>query len=106
MKIKRPIIALVLSALFPGFGQLYNGQIRKGLLYISIKLVINILRREPFELLVSQYKEGKQSFDEDMVFIVFSYTLAELILWVYSMVDAKRNAEILLQRDREENNES
>jgi hypothetical protein len=103
MKIKRPIFSLILSAIFPGFGQLYNGQVIKGLLYISIKLVINLLRKEPFELLVNEFKAGKDSFDNDIVFIVFSYTVAELVLWVYSMVDAKKNAELLNEKRSEQN---
>lgn len=95
MKIRRPIIALILSALFPGFGQLFNGQLTKGLLYISIKLVINFLRKEPLELLVNQFKQGKQTFDNDVIIIVLGYTVADLVLWIYSMIDAKKNAEVL-----------
>ena len=105
MKIKRHIIALILSALFPGFGQLYNGQIAKGLLYILIKLAINLLRKEPLELLMNQFKQGKQTFDGDVLFIVLSYTLADLVLWIYSMIDAKRNAEFLDEKQGEQKND-
>ena len=105
MKIKRHIIALILSAVFPGFGQLYNGQIAKGLLYISIKLVINLLRKEPLELIMNQFKQGKQTFDSDEFFIVLSYTIADMVLWIYSMIDAKRNAEVLDEKHGEQNNE-
>ena len=105
MKIKRHIIALILSALFPGFGQLYNGQIAKGLFYISIKLVINLLRKEPLETMMNQFKQGRQTFDGDVLFIVLSYTLADLVLWIYSMLDAKRNAEVLDERQGEQKND-
>ncbi len=99
MKIKRPILALILSAFFPGFGQIYNGHITKGLIYVCIKFAINLLRREPLETLIKEVKAGRESIDSGIAIIVFSYTLAELILWVYSMIDAKRCAEEINNRN-------
>lgn len=105
MKIKRPVIALILSAVFPGFGQLYNSQITKGIVYIGIKLVINLLRREPLELIVNQFKQGRQNFDSDALIIVLGYTAADIVLWIYSMMDAKKNAEVLEQKRSEHSND-
>lgn len=39
---KNPGLAAVLSFLFTGLGQIYNGQIGKGLLYIGL-MVLNVL---------------------------------------------------------------
>ena len=40
---KKPALALVLSAIFPGLGQIYNNQIPKGIALIGLNVVINFL---------------------------------------------------------------
>jgi len=39
IQIKSPIFALFLSAIFPGIGQLYNGDAGAGILYIILALI-------------------------------------------------------------------
>lgn len=93
MKIRRPHIALVLSALFPGFGQIYNRQYYKGIFYICFKLVINSLRRGPLEIFLEARKTADISVDDKIVLIVVAYTIADIILWIVGIIDAKGNAE-------------
>ncbi len=42
-KRKNPKIALILSAIFPGLGQIYVKQIPKGVVLIALNLIINYL---------------------------------------------------------------
>jgi len=102
MKIRRPFIALALSALFPGFGQIYNRQYNKGIFYICFKLVINTLRREPLEILLEARKAGDITVDNSIVLIVVAYTIADIILWITGVIDAKRNAESLEKKMQNE----
>ncbi|MBN2367147.1 MAG: zinc-ribbon domain-containing protein [Calditrichaeota bacterium] len=41
-EIKNPAIAAILSFLFTGLGQIYNGQIEKGILFIIIGIILAI----------------------------------------------------------------
>ncbi len=105
MKIRRPHIAIILSALFPGFGQIYNRQYNKGIFYICFKLVINLLRKEPMEMMLAAKKAGDIAVDNNTVLIVAAYTIADIILWILSVVDAKRNAEIIEKQIENKNDE-
>ncbi|RSL32126.1 hypothetical protein D7Z54_17005 [Salibacterium salarium] len=66
---KNPVIAVVLSALLCGLGQMYNGQIGKGILFAVIQF-INVL-----------------------LFMVFIGYVTYLIFWIYNMIDAYKQAE-------------
>ncbi len=61
---KDPGIAVVLSFFFTGLGQIYNGQIGKGLLFIVIQ-IINVL----------------------LMFVVIGFITGPLF-WIYGMYDA------------------
>ena len=65
---KNPSVATVLSFLFMGLGQFYNGQIKKGVLFIVCYIVSIIL----------------------MSFIVGFITTP--VLWIWGMIDANRSA--------------
>ena len=86
---KNPIIAIVLSALLPGLGQVYNAQIGKGLFLILFNMIINFLIREP----LLKVMDDSSSVDRSTMIVFIGYFLAAMILWVYSIVDAKRNAD-------------
>lgn len=105
MKIKRSYIAIILSALFPGFGQLYNRQFNKGLFYICFKLTINLLRKEPLQLILDAKKAGDIAVDDSTILIVAGYTIADIMLWVMSVIDAKRNAEEIESKIQGESDE-
>jgi len=61
---KHPGIAAVLSFLFTGLGQIYNGQLRKGLLFMVIGF-INLL----------------------LTFVLIGFVTAP-IWWIYNVYDA------------------
>jgi TM2 domain-containing membrane protein YozV len=89
-KRKNPKIALILSAIFPGLGQIYVKQIPKGVVLIALNLIINYLLINPLEAFMTS---GGSTADMSTIYIVLGYTVAGLILWIYAIVDAKRAAE-------------
>lgn len=90
-KKKRPLLALILSALLPGLGQIYNEQFSKGAVLLGLHMIINLLLREPLE----QVMERGFDLETPTLVVFFGYTVAGLILWIYAMTDAKRYAELV-----------
>lgn len=66
---KNPGIAAVLSFIHAGLGQIYNGQITKGLVLVFVQLMNYLL-----------------------MFVLIGFVTAP-ILWIYSIYDAYRTAE-------------
>jgi TM2 domain-containing membrane protein YozV len=66
---KNPGLAAVLSFFITGLGQIYNGQIAKGVLFIIIQ-AINVL----------------------LMYVVIGFITCP-IFWIWGMVDAYRTAE-------------
>jgi hypothetical protein len=89
-KRKNPTIALILSAIFPGLGQIYVRQIPKGAVLIVLNLIINYLLISPLEVIM---ESGGSMSDMSTLYIVLGYTVAGLILWIYAIIDAKKTAE-------------
>ena len=85
-------LAMFLSVVFPGFGQLYNAQIIKGLILLSIAvislLVISLSADKDslFRNIAALFalRKGGAAPSPTMIF----FTLAYLIAWLYSIVDA------------------
>lgn len=94
-KIKRPLLSLFLSGLLPGLGQLYNGQIRKGIILVGLNIVINFLLRDPLE----QVMENGFNVPDPVLVVFAGYTIAGLVLWIYAMADAKSYAESVNKRN-------
>jgi len=65
---KNPWIALFLSFIFAGFGQLYNGEVSKGEMLVIIQ-VINVF-----------------------LFFIFVGMITYTMVWIYAMVDAYSTA--------------
>ena len=65
---KSPILALILSIFFPGIGQFYNGQPKKGIIII-IAAIISVA-----------------------LFIIMIGAVLYLIVWVYALYDAYTSA--------------
>lgn len=65
---KSPILALILSVFFPGIGQFYNGQPKKGIILI-IAAIISVA-----------------------LFIIMIGAVLYLIVWVYALYDAYTSA--------------
>ncbi len=86
---KRPLLALVLSGILPGLGQIYNGENQKGLILVVLNFVINYLLQDPMQ----RFMEKGFTLDRPTLVVFMGYTVAGLILWLYAMIDAKRTAE-------------
>lgn len=71
---KSPGIALILSLLIPGVGQMYNGEIGKGILILLIAII---------------------SIPLALVFIGF---LTYIAVWIYGMIDAYEGAHRINQK--------
>ncbi len=66
---KNPAIATVLSFFIMGLGQIYNGQIGKGILFIVMYVISALL-----------------------MFVVVGF-ITTPILWIWGMIDAHRSAD-------------
>ena len=71
---KNPGVAAVLSFFFSGLGQIYNGQILKGLLFMAVQVVNFVLS-----------------------FVVIGL-FTGFIVWVWAIIDAYTSAELLNAR--------
>lgn len=74
---KNPGVAAVLSFFITGLGQIYNGQIAKGVLFIIIQ-AINVL----------------------LMYVVIGFITCP-IFWIWGMVDAYRTAEKINSRTKQ-----
>ena len=88
-RVKNPLIAIILSALLPGLGQIYNAQVAKGLFLIGFNMVINYLLKEPLLKVI----EDPDSVERETMIVFVGYSIAGIVLWIYSIVDAKLNAD-------------
>jgi TM2 domain-containing membrane protein YozV len=80
-RMKNPGVAAVLSFFITGLGQIYNGQIAKGVLFIVIQ-AINVL----------------------LMYVLIGF-ITSPIFWIWGMVDAYRTAEkINVKTNRPTNN--
>ncbi|WP_020395648.1 signal peptidase I [Thiolinea disciformis] len=85
-KPRRPLFALLLSLVLPGFGQLYNGQVNKALwLYLIFSLLTL-----PMMVFIALYLPNGL-----MLPVLVVSLLAVLGIWFYGMWDAWRTAQSL-----------
>lgn len=96
---KNPLLALILSAILPGLGQIYNSHIGKGLFFIGFNMVINFLIREPLTVVLDNM-ENLDNVDSPTMFVFVGYSLASMVLWIYAMYDAKKCAELINEEAR------
>ena len=89
-KRKSPILALVLSAVLPGLGQIYNSQLVKGILLLALNFGISYLIREPLALVLGS---SGPFWERPDAFLFLSYGFAGAVLVVVSMIDAKQTAD-------------
>lgn len=89
---KNPTLALILSAVFPGLGQIYNNQVPKGVIFLVLNTIINFLLYEPLQR-VFEAKGGMP--DRPTLIVVSGYTIAGMVLWLFSIIDAKKTAEMI-----------
>ncbi len=91
-KRKNSVLALILSAVLPGLGQIYNSQIVKGLLLLALNFGISYLIREPLALVLGSSGPLMERPD---IFLFLAYGLAGTVLVVVSMIDAKQTADMI-----------
>lgn len=92
-KIKRPYLALFLSFLFPGLGQLYNGQMQKGFVIIAIFMAINFLASNPLSIIMDNGVENMDTLESNTLILFIGYSVAALFLTAVAMYDAKLTAD-------------
>ncbi len=93
-----PGVAAILSFIFNGLGQIYNGQIKKGLFIVFIS-TLSMLILIAGAILIGLYLYGKIIFSAQIIygFLLFSIGLIFIcILGIWSIFDAYNVAE----RDR------
>lgn len=89
-----PGLATVLSFIFNGLGQLYNGEILKGLVIIflsAVSLLIFILG----SVLIGFWLSGRVIFDQELLLgliLFFTGLVFICILGIYSILDAHKTA--------------
>jgi len=84
-KRRKPIVALLMSAVLPGFGQLYNGEVNKAIWLFVAVVFVNL----PWLAFVLLAFPGAS-----LVPMLLLTLLAMIGLWVYGMVDALRQARL------------
>ncbi|EIJ36492.1 signal peptidase I [Thiothrix nivea] len=83
IKRRKPLFALLMSLILPGFGQLYNGEINKAIwLFLSFTLLA-----VPAVVLIALYLPASWTLPA-----LLASVLAWLGVWLYGMVDAFRSA--------------
>lgn len=112
---KQPLLAGLLSFVFPGFGQLYNGQYEKGLglfalCALLVMLLLDRLVISPFASMARQAaRDGRVPVAEQMegtrdVLASYGFVAWALIvigiavylgLWIYTIIDAYRTCQRL-----------
>ncbi len=88
-KRKSPILAVLLSVLWPGLGQLYNGHYAKGIALLGLVLAIHFLSREPTNIAMEFNEKGMLAqVPNDTVVLILVYALAALLITGVAIYDA------------------
>lgn len=81
---KIPILAAFLSFIIPGAGQIYNQEIRKGVIYLITSIVV------PIMALYLLYENNNMDIAIFANFVIIAY----IIFYIYTIIDAYRIAKI------------
>lgn len=103
VKRRNPLVAVILSGILPGLGQIYNAQIVKGLILVAIGILINILIYIDIGDFVLRFYQNRGLIEitpQDMpvMLAVLGYSTAWLVLLLYAVIDAKKTADRLNER--------
>ena len=90
---RRKVVAFILSGIFPGLGQFYNGQRAKGagFLVAGIALSWLMIRAVPTDLSALVDVSGNRSPPPALMKALVA-TLVLLAIWLWSVIDAWRAA--------------
>lgn len=91
--LKRPYLALFLSFIFPGLGQLYNGENKKGFTIVAVFMTINFLVSKPLSIIMENGVESLETVESNTMILFFGYSVAALFLTALAMYDAKLTAD-------------
>jgi len=83
-------LATVLSAIFPGLGQFYNGKIIKGFIFSIIGIILSFSLYLFFFAIIEPYFLVELSYDSSLVFALFY-----LVVWAFSIIDANKDSKKL-----------
>jgi arabinogalactan oligomer / maltooligosaccharide transport system permease protein len=95
-KRKNPILALILSGLLPGLGQIYNNQIVKGLIFFAVNALISMMAYGPFIQFMKSFGSPEDlSGDLSSLYKLLIYSSAGTVVLIVAMIDAKKSADKL-----------
>jgi hypothetical protein len=83
---KSPIIAAITSFFIPGVGQIYNGEIIKGLAFVTIGVILVLLAF----ILVIPALMAPSLFE-----FVLILSIPYLVFWAYNVYDAYKTADLI-----------
>lgn len=83
LKRRKPLLALLMSFILPGFGQLYNGELNKAIWLLLGFALLTV----PAVALIALYLPTHWAFPALLVSIMLI-----ILLWLYGMLDAFRSA--------------
>jgi len=99
-KRKNPILALVLSGLLPGLGQLYNNQIPKGLLFFGLNILLSYVSYAPFVSFLNSWSSFLDSPPQmSQLLKLLIYSLVATVILIAAMIDAKMSADRINARN-------
>jgi len=85
-------IATVLSAIFPGLGQFYNGKLTKGFVFFIIggllfyrAYIFFIAKLDPIVFIIKGFAQYSG------IFILIFF----VVLWAFSIIDANKDSKVL-----------
>jgi hypothetical protein len=93
---RRKVVALVLSGIFPGLGQVYNRQPVKGVAFVVVGGVLSwfAARAFPGDLLVQNLLAQNPPPVQNLLGVALILPLSLLlIVWFWSLIDAWRSAD-------------
>ncbi|MDO5861593.1 MAG: zinc ribbon domain-containing protein [Thermoplasmata archaeon] len=87
-------VALILSLIIPGLGQMYIGQFKRGAGFLVLAILIYVLAILVFALMTSMIDTPTSQDTAALIVLTYggAFTLAYLALWIYSMYDAYTKA--------------
>ncbi len=88
-KRKSPTLAVLLSLLWAGLGQIYNGHYAKGIALMGLVFVVHTLSKGPAKIIMEFNENGAlEQVPQSTVILVMGYALAGLLITGVAIYDA------------------
>ncbi|WP_425614557.1 hypothetical protein NA78x_004429 [Anatilimnocola sp. NA78] len=102
--LRSPGLAAVLCFFWTGLGQIYNGQIAKGLLLFCLQGFLSLLSMLVFFRVVAIPYHPSQQFEQNIIhYTCFVPALFAIMFWIWAIFDAHLTAVRLNARDERVN---